>query len=151
MLSPPWGALWPNMLVCSSMLYIAVINTTSKSNLGSKGFICLTLQHHSPSLRNVRAKTWSRNWSMDYREGLLTGLFPKACSGCFFYKTQDHLSRVSIAHRGMIPFHISHWSRNFLQVSLWTNLIEAFFSIGITSSHMIPVYVKVTKTKTASM
>jgi hypothetical protein len=40
---------------------IPVINVITKSHLGRKRFILLTLSHHCPSLKEVRAKTQSKN------------------------------------------------------------------------------------------
>lgn len=53
----------------------------TKSSLGRKGFIWLTLPQHSPSLGDL--KHWGRTEAeTDRREGLLTALFARPCSTC---------------------------------------------------------------------
>jgi hypothetical protein len=58
----------------------------NKSSLGRKGLFQLTLEDHSPSLREVRAQTQAgqkpgrRNWCRDYRGVLLTGLLFRTTS-----------------------------------------------------------------------
>ena len=80
----------------------------TKSNLGKKEFISFTCPHHSPSLKEVRARVQSRNLEAEIEaetmeEYYFTGLLPMAYSKLLSYTTQDHLSRGGTAHNKMSP------------------------------------------------
>lgn len=52
-----WTCLRFTQIGCLTLLSIAVMNTVTKSNLGRKRFIGLTLPHDSLSPREIKAKS----------------------------------------------------------------------------------------------
>lgn len=83
---------------CSiSLLLITVINTTTKSNLGRKVFICLSLSCYSPSIGDPQGWTSSRSLEAiteaENTEELITGLL-----SIVFSITFKHSPRDSTAH-----------------------------------------------------
>lgn len=77
---------------CSGCCYCD--KTLTKANL----VVLLHLIGFSPSLREVRAGTWSRNGSTDHKGTLLTCLLSMACSA-YFLDNPRHLPRSSSTHR----------------------------------------------------
>ena len=92
---------------CTSSLSIARIKTRTKSNLGRKVDLWLTILHHSPSMREVRAETVEGTRKQSLKEGhggvmftvLLYGLLSRLLS----YVIQDQLLRGGTAHSGLSP------------------------------------------------
>ncbi|MGE9715064.1 hypothetical protein ACQP3F_25900, partial [Escherichia coli] len=72
--------------VCTLCLrvYIAGINTMTKNKLWKKGFIWLTLSHHSPSLKEART-------------GTKTGAEAEAMEGAAYWLAPRGLSSFQLA------------------------------------------------------
>ena len=86
----------------------SVLTLSCPSQLGKKGI--LRLVDHTPSLKEIMARTWDRNLEAGAEakamEGAAHWLFPAAPPA--FSCTQDRLSRGSTTHNGVRPFRINY-------------------------------------------
>jgi hypothetical protein len=93
------------------LLFIAVINTMIRCNLGRKGFIWLILPCHNPPLREVGAGAQGRNLEegteADNTEEIVTGLFLITYTACFLIPPRATSSEITTATVSG-PFHINH-------------------------------------------
>lgn len=97
----------------------------TKSNLGKKEFISFTCPHHSPSLKEVRARVQSRNLEAEIEaetmeEYYFTGLLPMAYSKLLSYTTQDHLS-------GAPPTPHQLWIKKMLPRLIYKPILWIYF------------------------
>lgn len=79
-------------------------NTTTKSNLGRRGFTVLTLPHHSSLLKDGssnRAGIWRWGRMQRPRKKAAHWLAQPAA----FYSTQDHQPRTGTSHGELDPTH----------------------------------------------
>jgi hypothetical protein len=80
----------------------------TKSKLGRKGFILLTVPHHSLSSKEVRAGTQAGEEpgggaDAEVMEGAAYWLAPPGLLSLLFYRTQDHQLRSGTIHNGLSP------------------------------------------------
>lgn len=75
----------------------------TKSNLGKKEFLSFTRPHHSPPVKEVRARIQSRNLEAETEAETMEEHYLLACLRLLLYTTQDHLSRGGTAHNKMSP------------------------------------------------
>lgn len=101
----------------------AVINTMIKRNLGRKGIIWFTLEHHGPWSRKARSRPKGRSLNRDPGGTLLSESFPLACSAT--WPNQTCLLRDAAASSDLDPHRsISSWKGALLLTFSQTNLIE---------------------------
>lgn len=124
-----------------SLLYIAVINSITKSILGGKGFYHLTA--YSPFLheRKLWQEPGGRHWNGGHGEALLTGWQAMACSACF-HKPQEHYLGVSPPK---VAWDLPHWSRKCPTDMSTGQFDEGNCSIEIPSSKICLGCVKLEK------
>lgn len=115
---------------CPSLLTIAVINTTTKGNLGTKGIIWLTLPSTNPSLKEVRAVTQERTQQRHHRTAYWFASL--AYSGAFVTQPRSSWLGMALATG---PFHSKQKLRKCLRFS---------FSVDVPSCHMALVCFKLT-------
>lgn len=113
------------LLGCSGMPCIAVINTTDKTT-GSKGFVCLTPQHHSLSLKEIWEEIWGQELKQQPIKESCTLLCSLRLTQLAFLENQQHLPRASPAHSGLISATSIVGGENFLQPFPRAKLMEAF-------------------------
>jgi hypothetical protein len=126
--------IWFTDWLCAVLGFVFLYKTSwSRSKLGRKGFIQLTLPHCCSSLKEVRTGTHTghklggRSWCRGQGEMLLIGLLLLACSACFLIEPRTTSPEMVPPTMGLSPLITN------CENALHLDLMEAFLKGGFFS------------------
>jgi hypothetical protein len=107
---PFWLFTYSGALTVCFLFWLSCDKTPwPNTKLGRKGFIGLTLLHCSSSLKGSQGqeRKQGETWRQRPWRGVAYWLNPYGFLSLLSYRTQDHQSRATIAHKGLGPPHQS--------------------------------------------
>lgn len=132
-----------------SLLSVAVINMVTESNLGKKGFICLTHPEHSSSLREWRARPQELK-----QQTLLPGCSQRFTPQPVFSHNSGSPAQERRHPQLAGPSHINHLSRRCPKDLPTGNLMATFSQLSSLfreDSNLCPVDAKRTGTSASQL
>lgn len=113
------------------MFQFTVIKTTSKSNLGRKGFLASYTSGNGPALRKVRAGTWGQELE---QRNTVYRLAPVACSACFCIASRTTSQGVTVHGERSPPTSVNNQNQS---PTHWLAYRPGIFSGKTPSSQIV--------------